>query len=268
MQQEIDMKNSEFWNELCGTGLARSLGITEVTPESIKKFDDAYMKMYPYLLGYVTNEKLSGKKVLEIGLGYGTLGSILASRQCEYYGLDISAGPCEMMRYRLMHMGKEIEGRIRVGSALDIPFPDESFDFVYTIGCLHHTGDITKSVNEVYRILRPGGKAVVMLYNKHSFRQIVHTPLLRMWNMLKRTRNQYATISEKIRSLYDTDSSGQAAPHTDFVSRADIQQIFARFTNTKMELRNFDDYIIIPRSLLLPNLGRILGLDWYIVAVR
>jgi hypothetical protein len=42
-QSSIDHRNRAFWDELCGTGLAESLGITEVTPESVARFDYAYL---------------------------------------------------------------------------------------------------------------------------------------------------------------------------------------------------------------------------------
>ena len=58
-QGEIDTRNADFWNELCGSGLAQSLGITENTPENLRRFDDAYMTLYPYLAPYVTAEDLS-----------------------------------------------------------------------------------------------------------------------------------------------------------------------------------------------------------------
>src|SRR5256885_405910 len=48
-QRAIDEQNAGFWNELCGSGLAQSLGITEITPASLARFDDAYMAFYPYL---------------------------------------------------------------------------------------------------------------------------------------------------------------------------------------------------------------------------
>ena len=128
-QRETDIKNAVFWNELCGSELARSLGITKSTPESLRIFDEAYMATYPYLSRYVTEEELAGKRVLEIGLGYGTLGQLIASRGCQYHGLDIA----------------------------DIPYRDGSFDYVYSIGCLHHTGDLKKAVSEVHRVLVAGG---------------------------------------------------------------------------------------------------------------
>jgi len=54
--------------------LARSLEIIEDTPVNQRRFNNAYMAMYPCLTSYVTGEDLTGKKVLVIGRGYGTLG--------------------------------------------------------------------------------------------------------------------------------------------------------------------------------------------------
>src|SRR5258706_12344434 len=121
-QHEIDTKNAEFWNELCGSSLARSIGITEITPETLKKFDQVYMDMYPYLAGYVTTGDIKNKKILEIGLGYGTLGQFLALQGSDYYGLDIADGPVAIMQDRLRFLGAETKDHIRVGSALEFPF--------------------------------------------------------------------------------------------------------------------------------------------------
>ena len=272
-QGEIDTRNADFWNELCGSGLAQSLGITENTPENLRRFDDAYMTLYPYLAPYVTAEDLSGKRVLEIGLGYGTLGQFIASRGCHYYGLDIAAGPAAMMRYRLARRGEEGEDRVQQGSALDIPHPDASFDYVYSIGCLHHTGNLERAVSEVYRVLVPAGKAIVMLYHRHSFRRLIQVPVRYVRNVLSKHR-RYKSFGEVVRALYDTNSSGAAAPHTDFVSRSDVRRLFGRFSQIRIDSQNFDTYvllrsrIVIPREKLLNNLGRALGTDLYVVAKK
>ncbi len=272
-QAEIDAENAEFWNELCGTSLARSLGITENTPENLRRFDDAYMAMYPYLAPYVTGEDLNGKRVLEIGMGYGTLGQLIASRGCHYYGLDIAAGPVALMRYRLALRGVDADNRIQQGSALDIPHPDAAFDYVYTIGCLHHTGNLPKAASEVYRVLVPGGKAIVMLYNWYSFRRFVHMPALCVRNFLLK-RHAYKSFGEIVRAVYDSNSKGEAAPHTDFVSRSDVRKLFSRFSAIRIDNQNFDTYvllggrIVIPRERLLNNFGRVLGTDLYVVAKK
>jgi ubiquinone/menaquinone biosynthesis C-methylase UbiE len=54
--------------------------------------------------------------------------------------------------------------RFEKGSVLDLPFENESFDFVYCKGVLHHTGDLNKGVEELYRVLRTNGKAFLYLY--------------------------------------------------------------------------------------------------------
>ncbi len=43
-------------------------------------------------------------------------------------------------------------------SVLELPFEDGTFDYVYSIGCLHHTGDLERSVQEVHRVVVPGGR--------------------------------------------------------------------------------------------------------------
>jgi len=273
-QSETDVRNAAFWNELCGSTLARSLGITDRTPESLRKFDEAYMALYPYLSPYVTEQDLKGKRLLEIGLGYGTLGQIIAQHGCQYHGLDIADGPVEMMRYRLALLGKEAGGRIQKGSALDIPYPEGTFDYVYSIGCLHHTGDLPKAVSEVHRVLATGGKAVVMLYNRFSFRQLAHLPTRYMWEILTGRRRR-GSFREAVRARYDSNAAGDAAPHTDFVSRSDVRQhLFGRFASIRIDVQNFDGYalvrgrIVIPRERLLGNIARILGTDLYIVATK
>jgi SAM-dependent methyltransferase len=274
--EDIDKKNANFWNELCGSGLAKSLGITEITPESLQSFDKAYFDIYPYLSQYVLNEDLSGKKVLEIGLGYGTLGQLLASRECNYFGLDIAPNAVEMMRYRLAQLGQNNEQNVQVGSALEIPHEAESFDYVYSIGCLHHTGNLAKGISEVYRVLAPGGKAIIMLYHKNSFRQLVQVPWqrIRSFSSVSPQGGVYHSFAQFVRSLYDTNSKGEAAPHTDYVSRREVRQLFKKFSKLRIDTQNFDTYVlfngkrVIHREQLLNNIARILGLDLYIVATK
>ena len=272
-QSETDARNAAFWNELCGSGLARSIGINDRTPESLRKFDEAYMTMYPYLARYVTAENLMGKRTLEIGLGYGTLGQLIASRGCQYHGLDIADGPVEMMRYRLALLGTETAARVQKGSALDIPYPDGTFDYVYSIGCLHHTGDLPKAVSEVHRVLAPGGRAVVMLYNRDSFRQLAQLRMRYVWEVLTGRRRD--SFGEAVRARYDSNAAGDAAPHTDFVSRSDVRRhLFKRFSRVRIDVQNFDGYvlfrgrIVIARENLLGNVARILGTDLYIVGTK
>jgi SAM-dependent methyltransferase len=264
-QAEIDQRNAAFWNELCGSALARQLGITEPSAEALARFDAAYMTLYPYLDRYLPDAASRGQRLLEIGLGYGTVSQLLASRGLDYHGLDIAPGPVEMIRYRLAQLGlDDPDARVRVGSALDIPHDDESFDQLVTIGCLHHTGDLTRAVAEVERVLRPGGRALVMLYNRRSFRRI--RMVAGSWMRGERPDD------EEIRGSYDRNLEGGAAPTTGYTSVGEARRLFSGFSDLRIRRENFDDLrlgrLAVPRSRLLGWPARLAGLDLYITAIR
>ena len=171
----IDDRNKEFWNQLCGSTLARRLDIVDDSAESLRKFDDWYLDFYPYLFDHIAFNNVAGRKVLEIGLGYGTVSGKLMERGADYHGLDIAEGPVGMARHRAALLGKSAD--IQIGSALAIPYADETFDQVVTIGCLHHTGDLARAFSEVARVIKPGGTANIMVYSALSYRQWMRSPL-------------------------------------------------------------------------------------------
>ena len=256
-QPTIDRENAEFWDTLCGWSMARDAGITGRAADDLQRFDELYLGFYPYLERYVAAD-LGGKKVLEVGLGFGTLGQLLASRNADYYGVDIAAGPVETMKRRLEWLGKPAD-HARQASVLELPFEDESFGHVYSIGCLHHTGDLPRSIQEVHRVLVPGGRAVVMLYYRHSLRRLLFG--------LRAAFRPGSNGDGAMRGLYDVRESGEAAPHTDFVSKADVRRLFADFERAQIDVQNFEDYPLgIKREWFLGNLARVVGLDLYIVA--
>jgi ubiquinone/menaquinone biosynthesis C-methylase UbiE len=53
------------------------------------------------------------------------------------------------------------------GEALD--FEDNSFDIVYAHGVLQYTANPTKMAAEIYRVVKTGGQAILMVYNKYSW---------------------------------------------------------------------------------------------------
>lgn len=257
-QSAVDTQNAAFWDTLCGWNLAQSAGITGRGEDDLRRFDELYLGFYPYLERYVPQD-FGGRKVLEIGLGYGTLGQLIASRNADYYGVDIAEGPVANMRRRLSWLGLP-EGHAVQASVLELPFADSTFDCVYSIGCLHHTGDLEGSVRQVHRVLVPGGRAVVMLYNRHSLRRLRYA-------IGRRRRG--ARLDDELRGVYDPDDAGEAAPHTDFVSRRDVRRLFRAFGRVKIDVQNFDGYAFgIKREWFLGNLARVVGLDLYIVAEK
>lgn len=274
MQAEIDAANSEFWNELCGTLFAARLGIKDHTPESLQRFDDEYFRYYPYLLPVVAPERMKGKKVLEIGLGYGTLGQKLAEASGDYTGLDIAAKPVSMMNFRMQMHG--LNGKAVQGNSLAMPFADQTFDHVVSIGCFHHTGNFEKCIEETYRVLKPTGSAVLMLYNKYSYRQWMGMP----FKTLRTAVGEMFSAERKLKgneqqnAAYDAHVAGQAAPETEFLSIRDLKRILKQFGSVKFTKQNCEGMLkykgefLISRARLLPLVGPWLGLDIYLEAQK
>lgn len=274
VQAEIDAANSDFWNTLCGTGMATGLGIKDHSPESLKRFDDAYFNMYPYLLPIIRSERMVGKKVLEVGLGYGTLGQKLAEAAEDYTGLDIAANPVAMMNTRLQMHG--LPGRALQGNSLQMPFSDRSFDHVVSIGCFHHTGNVQQCINETYRVLKPNGTAVLMVYNKFSYRRWSGWPGKTLAALFGEafSRKSKRERDERANAAYDTDMAGKGAPETDFLSIRDLKEILKQFGSVQFKKQNCDGMFIyrgqflLQREKLLPVLGPLMGLDIYMEAQK
>jgi SAM-dependent methyltransferase len=261
-QAEIDARNAGFWDELCGTKFARENGVTDSSPQSIARFDRAYFDFYPYLPEYLPAD-LSGQRTLEIGLGYGSLGQLIAERGADYSGVDIAPGPVAMMRERLARLGVDrAVGRVVQGSALEIPHPDAAFDRVFSIGCLHHTGDVGACVAEIHRVLRPGGTAVVMIYAKHSFRRYA-VIAAKLPSFL---HGGTAAVEREVRRVYDQTLEGEPAPVIEFLGRRQARAAFVRFAEVRIHRENIDDIKMLRRDRLLGNLAHLAGVDLYITA--
>ena len=196
-QKELDKANAIFWNEACGTHLANRTN----TVNDYKSFDKAYFKQYPFLKRYL--DKFSGD-VLEIGTGYGTVATYL-DKKCYYYACDIAARPIEILKERgLTNFNFSWQQSI-----LDLSHKYVGFDGVVSIGCLHHTGNIPRSIKKIYRLLIPGGRALIMLYNADAKRPAV-----------------------------DIDTKGNKAPHIEYTSLSDLPGLFDNFSEWAAQVEN------------------------------
>lgn len=118
-----------------------------------------------------------GLRVLEIGCGVGTDGLQFARAGAIYTGVDLTDAAIELARKNFASAG--LPGEFQVADAERLDFPNESFDIVYSHGVLHHTPDIQAAVKEVHRVLKPGGRAIVMLYHRGSYNYQVGIRILR-----------------------------------------------------------------------------------------
>lgn len=112
----------------------------------------------------VYEEDYVGKQVLDAGCGSGEYSCWFASKGAQVLGIDLSDGALkEAFEYC---KEKSIEGlNFEKRSVLDTRFSDNSFDFIYCTGVLHHTPDPFGGFTELCRVLKPGGKILISLYN-------------------------------------------------------------------------------------------------------
>ena len=263
----IDAANAAFWDELCGSSFARALGITDRSATSLEKFDRAYLGLYPYLLRHVPVHTMRGQAVLEIGLGYGTLSQQIAAAGAAYTGLDIAAGPVDMVNHRLRMAG--LPGTAIQGSMLECPMPDASMDCVASIGCFHHTGNLQRCIDETFRVLKPGGRAFIMVYNRFSYRQWSRWPGATLRAAIGKT----GAVVDAQRKAYDANAAGDGAPETVFTSIAELRAMLGRFAGVSIARENCDHFTLrgrtlVPRNALLGTLGRSIGLDLYATATK
>jgi ubiquinone/menaquinone biosynthesis C-methylase UbiE len=120
----------------------------------------------PWTAEAIDRLDLDGRRVLELGFGAGTDHLRLARRAGTCVGLDLTPQSCAETRARFALHGRA--PRLVLADIEALPFPDGAFDLVYSFGTIHHTPDVAGVIREIARVLRPGGRAWVAVYNSRS----------------------------------------------------------------------------------------------------
>jgi len=158
-----------FWNtEACGTHFVKEFASEEDFYEQFREHRYRTEWHIPLLVPFA---EAKDKKVLEIGTGNGADAAMFAMNGAIYTGVDLTEAALEATRKHFAVL--RLTGRFQRENAETLSFPSETFDWVYSHGVLHHTPNPQRAIDEVWRVLKPGGKAIIMLYHKHSFNYFV-----------------------------------------------------------------------------------------------
>ena len=279
MNQSVGQLNDEYWSYLCGSRAAKKLGITPADPAGVSRFDRWFFEFYPYIddSSVIPWDSIKDMDTLEIGLGYGSMSRRLAASGKSFIGCDISSGPVSFLR-KTSNRSAAIQG-----SAVSLPLRDESVDLVISIGCLHHTGALEKSLDECMRVLRPNGTLVVMVYFAYSYKQWILAPISTFKRKAAERRNVIPTKSTRAKTrlafFYDRNQEGKAPPFTEFVSRKQIEQALVGARDVRTVVTNLDNIgDLLPLSLQSTLIDRLriallrmpflrrCGLDLYVIA--
>ena len=118
----------------------------------------------------------SGRRALDLATGTGDIAFGLASSGAEVVGLDITPRMIELARAKPAHRSGGC--RFLVGDMLALPFPDESFDIVTTGYGLRNVPDLAAAIDEISRVLKPGGLALSLDFNRPANRFVRQVYLL------------------------------------------------------------------------------------------
>jgi ubiquinone/menaquinone biosynthesis C-methylase UbiE len=276
MAEDLKTRVHDFWQaNPCGAKFAKAdIGTREFFAE-LEQHRYATEWHIPEVIDF---ERWRGSDVLEVGCGLGTDAVSFARHGARYTGVDLTEASVELVRTRFGLEGLTAE--LRTADAENLPFADASFDLVYSHGVLHHTPDTQRAINEVHRVLRPGGTAMVMLYHKNSFNYhvnimtfrrlgvrllkfgwgpaIVHRLIgeeevrLRQLQKLYRQDPQQLLSSEEFLNQ-NTDGAGN--PLARVYTRDEAAAMFSRFSDVRTEVHFLNKRWIplvgslIPRSV-------------------
>ncbi|MFI2432287.1 class I SAM-dependent methyltransferase [Streptomyces sp. NPDC018693] len=146
--------------------------------EFFSRYDAAKYRLEKHIPACLAKLDVDGRRVLEIGLGQGSEAELLIRRGARWTGVDLTETAVHRTGTRLAVRGLPFDD-LRQASVLDLPFPDRSFDVVFSHGVLHHVPDIHRAQREIHRVLKPDGELVVMLYARWSLNYLLSIRLLR-----------------------------------------------------------------------------------------
>lgn len=271
-KQKIDKsKIKKYWEtRLPQTWYSdKILGSREWFNEIEYKRYNIYYEFFPQVAEF---EYHSGERVLEVGVGIGTDLVQYAKKGAKVSGIDLTKEAVETTKKNFKLRGLEYEV-LKTGDAEKLPFKDNSFDLICSYGVLHHTPNTDKAVEEIYRVLKPGGKSIVLLYArgwKHYFKRIFIQGIL-LGKLFKQGYNNLINNQTEVHG---------GSPLTYVYKKKEIKKMFDIFGEVNIERHRLGEYIdyapygtkkvpiFVKNSLYFLGLEKIFGEDYIIKAEK
>lgn len=255
----------EQWtNDPCGLSGAQGLEIgSKAFYERVDK--NRYEEYAPWMKSALEFASFSGKRLLEVGFGMGTDLFQFASAGAIVSGVDLSPEHLRIATQRFAVYG--LPADLRLADAEALPYEAASFDVVYTFGVIHHTPDTQKAVREIHRVLKPGGRAIIGVYHRHSA-FFLCSVLLEAY-LLRRgfLRDSYRRTLSRI----EVRQHSEACPLVKPYSRRSLRHLLRDFSEVQIECTHLDrsHFGIFGKYLPTALVGcweRRGRLGWYLIA--
>ncbi len=180
----------------------------------------------PYTSRLIESSSKKGGRMLEIGCGLGSDLRGFARLEMQVTGLDLSLNNAKLVKegFKVLNL----RGEALCSDAENLPFKDKSFDLVYSFGVLHHTPNTQKAIDEIYRVLKPNGKCVIMIYHKGlAYRWIS------LQYFLKKLWGNKISKDDLITAKYDH------TPLSKMYSKEEAKLMFTKFRNLNIDIVTF-----------------------------
>lgn len=229
-------------------------------------------------------DKFRDQDVLEIGCGMGADGLQFARNRARYTALDLTPTAAKISQERFALYG--VQGAFNVGNAEEMPFPDESFDHIYSFGVIHVSPNTEAIVRHMYRVLRPGGTFTVMVYNKTSINYYLEIMFLRKLFRRLLSPSFMPSLLAKLTGLDEwtlhghremllkkpkmtkqewlsMNTDGPYCPYAKVYTREGVLELFQDFEDVKTDVWYFEPSHWSYLGRLLPaSVVRFLGRHW------
>ncbi len=164
---EYKQNTASHWGKKpCGSRYTDDLETEKYSQGFFLKLDHDRYVDDAWLVSEIQSLDVRDKEVLEIGYGMGSDHLQLALKGGKMHGISLAPQDKVATDRHLELYG--FRSDTIIGDAENMPYEDNVFDFVYSVGVLHHSPNIEKVCAEIYRVLRPGGECYLAVYNKSS----------------------------------------------------------------------------------------------------
>lgn len=235
--ENLNRKVASWWDD---NPFVYSFEKKEIAPNAdfFREVDRKFIKWTPWgqkdkrpLSAVIDYSELQGKKVLDIAVGTGWSTEQFARHGAIATAIDISPKAVELAktRFDIFNLPR---AEIIVVDAQNMPFADQTFDFVLAWGCLMHMPDTERAIREIHRVLKPGGRMAAMMYNKNSLHWWYY-----IWLSKGILRGRRLSMSAQQLANRYTDGVYQGGNQlTKFYSRKDIKKMFSMFNSCKVRI--------------------------------
>jgi SAM-dependent methyltransferase len=180
-EPSLNTRVRTYWEARpCGTEDPVTGTETRGSREWFERVEGHRYRVEPFIHSIAQFTRYHGQRLLEIGVGAGTDHLQWARAGVECFGVDLTQAAIDITGKRLASYG--LHSTLQRLDAERLPFPDGSFDIVYSWGVIHHSERPEAIVSEVHRVLRAGGVFIGMVYGRYSpavFKMWIRRALLR-----------------------------------------------------------------------------------------